>query len=410
MNLFKNTSKEIIWHTILLYIIMAIYGMSQSVKTVVLPLIRIDLNLTNKTQGLLLSTSWYGYCFTCFIGTIIISFIGMKRTLQIGILLLFIGFYGTILAPSYIYLFITLFLTWSSFGLYDIATNSMGSAIFKTETGIKYNLLHFFYGIGSIIAPIIASFMINIMDESYRSPYYFLLFPTLLMFGLVSFTNFDVAEVVESENSMHLMKALKDPIVWFMGIILGFMEVAETGISDWAGLYFYDVYGYDVTKEGALFASVYFVMFTLSRLLMGFVVEKVGYMKSLYACSLLIMTIMLTSFIIGKYELYILMLLGAPVALEYPTMMSIGVKIWGKEAPMKTCVIIFLYSAINPIFQLVVGYVNDLIGNEWGYRSLLIYQLITFILLLIINIFIGKKLNEEHELEHNISNDTPLLK
>lgn len=388
------------YHIVLIYAIMLLFGMSENVKAVVFPKIRESLGISNEILGSIIAVSGYGYTVTCCIAPLVfIPLIGIKRSLQLGIISSFVGFYGTILAKQYYYLYITLFCVWMAFGMFEVSTNSMAAAIFTKNSALKYSIMHFFYGLGSIISPYIATLMIMLMNESYRSAYYFLLFPALILFGLVSFSNFNIQEVQESESKMNVINALKDPLVWFIGLIVGMMEITELGTCDWAGLYFQDVYGMSVEVEGAKFASLFYLTFTISRLTMGYFVERIGYLNTLIINTILVIIIMISGFIAGRHGLYILMLSGAPIGLNWPVAMSVGVKVWGSEASIKTCIIIGLGSTLNAIFQYVTGMINDRIGNAWGYRSLVVYVIITLFLLLILYCWIGKQLKETKEQE-----------
>lgn len=198
---------------------------------------------------------------------------------------------------------------------------------------------------------------------------------------------------------MNIKTSIKDPMVWFVGFILGLMEICELGVVNWSGLYFHDVYGMDVTKEGAWFSSAYYATFTCGRLFLGYFVEKLGYMRSLYLCSITTIIVMIVSFVIGRNGIYLLLFVGLPIGLNWPTIMSVGVKIWKEKAPINSCFIIFLNSFINSLSQVIIGYLNKYIGPGWGFRSLVVYVFITLICLIILNRYVGKTLDEAHQEE-----------
>lgn len=391
---------DITWYYVFfIYFIMVIYGMCDNAKSVVFPLIKLDLNLDDDIQGYLVGTSLYGYSVMCVLGLVIMPYTGIKKTFQLAFLLVIIGFYATILAPSYAYLFPSLFTIWMGFGTLDIALHSLASAIFTTNSAIKYTVMHFFFGFGAIVGPFIVGGMKNYMNESYRSVYYFLLYLVLILFGYASFSSFEIAQVENSESVMNIKTSIKDPMVWFVGFILGLMEICELGVVNWSGLYFHDVYGMDVTKEGAWFSSAYYATFTCGRLFLGYFVEKLGYMRSLYLCSITTIIVMIVSFVIGRNGIYLLLFVGLPIGLNWPTIMSVGVKIWKEKAPINSCFIIFLNSFINSLSQVIIGYLNKYIGPGWGFRSLVVYVFITLICLIILNRYVGKTLDEAHQEE-----------
>ena len=53
---------------------------------------------------------------------------------------------------------------------------------------------------------------------------------------------------------------------------------------------------------------------------------------------------------------------------------------------MVSSVVIFISGATNGLIQLVIGYINEYIGNAWGFRCNVLYTLIPFILLLCVHL------------------------
>jgi fucose permease len=256
------------------------------------------------------------------------------------------------------------------------------------------NLLHFFYGLGSTVSPRAAGAVSLNFNWRYV---YLLTAPVLLIFFVPTiFTRFpgqqnhdtqDAGEGAEKiagtpSKARSITTALKDPMVWLFSVALGFMVVVEVASANWAGLYFLDVYGIDPAGSGAGFLSNFFICFTLSRLLSGFLIEKIGYLRSLMGAALGVLAVLTLGFALGARGLYVLPLLGLFVAIFWPTTMAVAMGRFGPAAPVVTSVMIVIAGVLNAGIQLLMGLTNRLLGPAWGYRSCLVYGLLVVISLL----------------------------
>ena len=173
-------------------------------------------------------------------------------------------------------------------------------------------------------------------------------------------------------------------MVWAFSITLGMGIVVEMSSANWGGLYFQDVHGLDPRTGGAAFLSAFFVSFTLSRLTCGFLVERIGYMRSLIGLGCIILAIFITGFCLGARGIYVLPALGFFIGLLWPTIMAQAVTIFGEDAPVFASAMIAIGGSINAGVQFLVGLTNRFFGPAWGYRSSVAYTvlLITVLLLL----------------------------
>lgn len=159
------------------------------------------------------------------------------------------------------------------------------------------------------------------------------------------------------------------------------MEVIEFGAANWGGLYLKDVYGLDPSVTGASFVSLFYIQFTLARLFGGWIIEKVGYVRSLAIATSGAMITFLVGFMLGQSGIWILPTTGLFIGIMWPTMMAVAMRFFNTDAPIITAVIITVSGAVNGIFQFVIGLTNYFAGEAWGYRSCLVYAVICLFLL-----------------------------
>lgn len=174
------------------------------------------------------------------------------------------------------------------------------------------------------------------------------------------------------------------------------MEVIEFGASNWGALYYRDVYGFDVTKEGALFVSMFCILFAASRLLSGFLIEKIGCFVSLFSSLVIVIVIYVVGFLCGPHGRWVIPFTGWFIGIMFPTYMCLLMQIFGAESSRISSIVIFLLGATNGLVQLLIGSINECIGNEWGFRCNVIYTLIPFILLCFVRLQ-GKKMERKRK-------------
>jgi fucose permease len=247
------------------------------------------------------------------------------------------------------------------------------------------NLLHFFYGAGSVISPRAAGVLAGYYNWRFV---YLACVPLVLVFFVpalgVKFPAKPGAGT-ETGKDMGFFDALRNTKVWFFSVVLGLMIAAEMSSTNWGSLYFQDVYSLDPRTSGAGFVSNFFVFFTVSRLLSGFLIEKIGYMRSLFGAILAVIGIFVAGFALGKNGVYLLPALGFFVAIFWPTLMAVAMGYFGRHAPVITSVMIVLAGLLNSGIQLLIGYINEFFGPAWGYRSCLLFAVILLAALLVLH-------------------------
>jgi fucose permease len=114
-------------------------------------------------------------------------------------------------------------------------------------------------------------------------------------------------------------------------------------------------------------------------------------MKSLMFAVIAVVIIYAAGFGLGQNGIWILPVSGLFIAVMWPTMMAVAMKVFGGDAPIVTSAIITVSGAINGIFQMVIGLTNQYAGEAWGYRSCLIYALVVLMMLYVLLRNVKKK-------------------
>jgi fucose permease len=249
------------------------------------------------------------------------------------------------------------------------------------------NLLHFFYGFGAIAGPVAAGFLSDRFGLTWRQIYLATLVPTAAFALFILFTRFRLGthagaeEPTDNRPRLTFGQAFRQPLVWLFSGTLGFMEIIEFGASNWGGLYLKDVYGLDPRVVGAGFVSLFYVLFTVSRLGGGLAIERLGYHRSLLLSCWATIVVLALGFALGRRGIWLLPGTGLFIAIMWPTLMALAMHAFGRNAAICTSAIITLSGAINGLFQLVIGVTNQHLGYAWGYRSCVLYAFAVLIML-----------------------------
>jgi fucose permease len=337
--------------------------------------------------------------FFCLIAGIVLGRFGVKRALLSGYICIILGLGLVFVMPGFWTVAAALFLAYAGFGFFEIGVNALGTQVFTARAALMMSLLHFFYGAGAIAGPKAAGVLITATRLGWREIYLLALPVTLLFFipALAArFPGNGIAETAASRTPQPAAKALtffgamKLPMMWVFALTLGFMEVVEFSSANWGGLYFQDVYGLDPRTDGAAFVSAFYILFTLSRLLSGFVIEKIGYMRSLFIACFATALIYAIGFAAGQRGIWVLPALGCFIAIMWPTIMAVAMGFFGEQSPVITSAIIVISGALNAAVQLIIGLTNRVLGPAWGFRSCFVYALFMIGMLCYLNMRIRR--------------------
>ncbi|MCL2558439.1 MAG: MFS transporter [Treponema sp.] len=376
----------------LLFGTMLIFGFIDNIRGVSYPLIRDEFSVSFERQGFMISMLSLAYVVSNILAGIFLGRFGIKPAAFAGYSAVALGLVYVYFSPGFSSVVIALVLISAGFGFIEIGINALASRVFVAKAALLMNLLHSFFGIGSMLGPPVAGAIAGGAGLGWRAAYLFSLPLALLIFALAMIARFPKeGEGVEDESPApnadsgerkSFFDALKSPLVWLMALALGLALVLEVSTPNWGPLYFQDLHGLDPTGAGATFLSAFFLLFTLARLLCGPLIEKIGYVRSLLAAAILSLAVFALGFALGENGIFALPALGFLVALFWPTLMAVAIISFGKDAPVFAGATIAIAGLINTVVQFLVGLTNSAIGPAWGYRSSMIYTIVLIFALL----------------------------
>ena len=364
---------------------MIFLGFFSGIKGVSFPLIKNGFNVSYNNMGLMNALVYIAAVCACIGSGVFMNRFGLKKTVVSA-------FFFTVLGSGLLY-FSSMF--WMAVGFYlilqagcsffEISLNGVGVRVFTKKSALMMNLLHFFFGVGAIAGPRFAGIMVSRMGLRWQELYPLTIIPALiLLFATLIIPYPGKTEPAVSQKKISFWFMLKDPRVWFFGCIMGIACGMEGCNVAWSGLFLQDVYGLDPSTAGAAFVSTFFLTYTFSRLVSGFVIEKAGYIRSIFVSGMSIIVILAVAFSLGRNGIFLLPFAGFFIAVIWPIVMAISQRVFGEQAQTAASAIICITFTMNGMIQYGVGLTNRFLGAAWGYRSCLLYSIILGILLLIL--------------------------
>jgi len=342
-----------------------IFGLSENVKGPAIPLIQSELLLSESKIGFLLALNSLGYLIACTFTAALTNKIGLKWTgiiafssMTISGLLIFISQQFASLSGSF-------FLLYIGNGMLEIGLGIMAARIFTKNTGFMMNLAHFFYGLSSMVAPMIASSMIHMsifgMDLGWRGMYFFVLLLALLPIIPSIFGKFPTEELTD-ENALSYSSLFRDPVAWLIVSILSFGVVSEMAVGSWLVNFLVKAYSWSLDDASGML-SLFFLFFMLARLFLGPLTDKIGYTLSIMIFAAFSGICSVTGILIGEKGAVLFALAGIGIAPIYPTVMALLAKRYPNGTGTAITFTVTLMGIASVIGNLIIGFIIDMVNK-----------------------------------------------
>lgn len=353
-----------------------VFGFSENIKGPAIPRIQADFAIDELQIGTLLAFNSLGFLLACSFTGVLTSKYGIKLasilafgTMVLSGILIYISNNYLLFSASY-------FLMYIGNGLLEIALAILAARVFTKNTGFMMNLSHFFYGLSSTAAPIMAAGLMGVNmfgnELGWRGMYFLMLALCIIPLIPTFYSKFpkDSATV---EEKIPLKVFLKDRAAWLITLILSLGVIAELSIAGWLVNFLEKSYHWSSTSSSVML-SVFFLCFMLGRLLLGFVTDKIGFMTSLIIFSAVAGVATIVATILGPSAIWLYAVAGFGIAPIYPTVMALLAKRYPNGIDAAISVTVTLMGIAVVIGNFLIGAIIDgsknwfasIYGNEIG--------------------------------------------
>jgi fucose permease len=347
--------------TATIFIGFLVFGFSENIKGPAIPKIQAQFSLNEFHIGLLLALNSLGYLLACSYTGWLVRKIGLKLTTISSFTTM--AFAGILIyfAPNYMSFSGSYFVMYLGNGMLEISLGIMAATIFTKNTGTMMNLSHFFYGLSSMIAPLLSTRLMGLSFSNsmlgWRGMYLIVLSFSLIPILPALYGTFPMKDK-DSHERISLKDFIKNPIAWLILFILSFGVIAEMAIGGWLVNFLEKSYSFDSTSAASVLSGFFFC-FMLARLLFGPLIDRIGFVKSILILSCFSGVSIITSLLIGKPAVFLLAIAGFGIAPIYPTVMALMSKVFKNNMDMALTFTLPLMGITIVIGNLLVGIITD---------------------------------------------------
>ncbi|MBE0068752.1 MFS transporter [Thermoanaerobacterium thermosaccharolyticum] len=371
-----------IFIVVLNYLLMLLIGLIDNIKGPVIAPIKSFYHIDYTYIGLLLFIGSLGFITASFIGGIIVNRYGSKAALSGGLIFIILGILGYFVSPFFFVFAVFFFIMNFGLGMLEIGINATAAVTFVVNQALMMNLLHFFYGAGATISPNAAGRLVS-LKYSWQNIYLFGGILAFLILIVVLFTRFPGTAKYVGSGKVKYLDVLKDRHVILFSVMLGFYIASEVGIGNWAVTYLKGSYGMNSVKS-SMYLSLFFAAFTIGRLLGGFVVEKIGYVKSIFIFASLAASFVALSMVNQNLSI-LLSIAGLFYSIIYPTTMALAMKSFKENTGVVISVIVTVSSSINMVANFIIGKLSDLFGVFIGFSFIVVFMVLVIVMLKVLS-------------------------
>ncbi|MFT9495726.1 MFS transporter [Anaerosolibacter sp.] len=376
----SRTQKMLI---VLTFGLMLVQGCIDNIRGVLIPSIKEAFLVSYTSIATMILVSTFGYIMATFTGGMMTDRVGQKKVILIGFAFVLAAIFGISTAGVYYLFVLAMFVLGYGIGLLTIGASTLAPIIFVKNQGVMMNLMHFFYGIGATIGPRFAGGLLN-AGVTWQNIYRYGLIPVGVVLIYFLLCKFPKIEESEKEEKISLLEILKHRRVILFSLLLGFYVASEVGLANWFATYLQHAKGM-TELSSASYLSIFFMIFTVGRLVGGFIAEKLGYMRSVF----LFVSLALVCLIIGVFgdqNLTIVISIGGFFfSIVYPTMMVVLIKSFKKGLNSILGVVMTASSGINMLANWVIGRVNDVFNEAVGFSMIILFLIMVLLFLILLN-------------------------
>ncbi|MEG1002434.1 MFS transporter [Clostridium sp.] len=374
-----NKKSKII-STILIYLVMIIMAVTEGLINIFTVPLKNGFGINDTMLSIMFMCGSIAYLIFNYIGGMLCDKIGQKKLFLIGLIGAAVANIIQGVAPNFTVFLLAFAMIQAFLGIMSIAANTIIPVLWITGQAIAMNLTHFAYGVGLSASQKLSGVLIT-DGISWRNIYIGTAIITLIIFVLFMFAKLPKGENENREERVPLKVILSDKLIWIFFLGLGFYIVAEQGTGRWLPTYIKTNYSTFTDSQIASYVSLFFLLFTIGRLVGGFIVEKIGSQVAVRAFSLIGGTLFIIGLLIGEKGLYIISISGFFFSIMFPTVVVILSNTFKNSTAYITGVVISFANIVNTIMNLVIGTASDAIGMQKAIFIMPVSILISFVFL-----------------------------
>lgn len=303
------------------YLAFVALGFAQGIVGPLLPQIQAEVPMSDWQAGVVGSGQFVGGLLVGLVGGYLADRFGKKPFVVAASALIVAGLLGLTRAHGFVPLFVASVLTGLGGGGYEVGVNALQADHTGQDSGHSMNFLHFFYGVGAVVGPLIATVSLR-AGQGWRPALVAAAAPPALVAALLLWQRVTsgVRAPAESAGPVHLR-----PVLWAAGLVFAVYVGVEMSLGVWIST-FWSRRTPGTGIPAPLLASIFWATLTFGRLVCGRIADRIGHQRFLILASagaLLTGAVWVLS-ASASVTLAATVLFGAFLAGIYPTAMALA--------------------------------------------------------------------------------------
>lgn len=334
-----------------------IFGFSENVKGPAMPRIQADFDLDAFQVGTLLAFNSIAYLLACTFTAQLTRKWGIKTmsalsfgSMALSGVFIYLSSTYTSLAGAYFFMYV-------GNGMLEIVLAILSARLFVKNTGMMMNLAHFFYGLSSIVAPMLASGLMKLTiggaELDWRGMYLAVMLLSFIPMIPALASRFP-QEDVQPEHRIPVRMLARDPVLWLIVLILSFGVVAEMSVGGWLVNFLEKAYDW-TNADASQMLSIFFLFFTFSRLFLGPITDRIGFTVSLILFGALSAAFTFIGIAAGEPGALLLAAAGIGIAPVYPTVMAMIARRYRENSDTAITFVVTIMGIFTVFGNVIIG-------------------------------------------------------
>lgn len=383
-----------------LFIIFILFGTSMTIIGATLPKILSDFNWSYTTAGAVIAAGAIGYFLSTYTAGFLVSIIGPRLTIMLGLVLEIVGLFLFAATPSPLANLLLYLGIGIGQGCIELTVNWSTLRMDRTANGRAMNLMHGAFAVGAFAGPFVIGLLIG-ANLSWTLIYRFISLLFVGVFVVLFFMPFSALGKDEGHGTHGSRRDLyAHPAYWLGFLALLFYVGVELGVSNWIAEYFVTVFKAPLST-GSFMVSLFWL-----GLLIGRFGVPVVYHGERRERVLMIMAVLMSASVIS---LSIFGFIGSgssviPVASVFSFLAGLGcsivypivVTIVGSAFPRSQSEAV-AFSAMGGglgafVFPFLMSYISGTWGIRFGFTTYAFFSVVVVLVsLALVRVTKGKK-------------------
>lgn len=365
-----------------------VFGFADNLRGAILPSLLADLSLTDTQGGTVQLATYLGFIIACFLTGMLADLAGNRLVLIVAGICMTIGLAGFSLATLFGLLILFTFVFGLGIGAVEVGGNDLIVELHSHDRGRYLNLLAVFHGIGSLLVPLYVAALLG-LGLSWRQIVQTALVLVLLMLLFFLFVRTIGTDEEAGSNQtrhdgsaidLHVLRqqGFRPQMLWFYLLIGAYVSV-EIGLAAWMVEYLQRIRGV-AEAASQYYLSGFFVAIMVGRLAGSFLIERIGYLRSIGG-AVLCAAICIGAGLLTENGLLLLPASGLFLSIVFPTVAA-AVSARNEENAGSILGLLFTFGGLGgALGPWTIGIVSDRLGLQIGLSCTIVFATLALIAL-----------------------------